>query len=74
MCPTYMNAAVNLSFVLELNGENGYFYPYTLDRAALRAVTAALQWRPWCNEGIRRIVIATTSQYIINGVENWIES
>jgi ribonuclease HI len=41
--------------------------PQTQDRAELRGVIAALQYRNWNTEGFRSLVVATNSDYVIRG-------
>jgi ribonuclease HI len=45
--------------------------PQTQQRAELRGVIAALQYRAWNSEGFRSIVIATNSEYVIHGATEW---
>ncbi|KAI1486695.1 hypothetical protein F5X96DRAFT_653948 [Biscogniauxia mediterranea] len=42
------------------------------NRAKLRAVIAALQYRAWQEEGWRRIVVATNLQYVAFGATAWL--
>lgn len=58
-------------FRLEIEGPTGERYPQTSNRAELRAVIAALQFRAWHGEGFSRLVIATDSQYVVNGAMEW---
>lgn len=44
------------------------------NRAELRAVIAALGLRNWSGEGFRRMVIATDSEYVVNGSTKWVRS
>ncbi|KAF2422597.1 ribonuclease H-like protein [Tothia fuscella] len=52
---------------LENKGPTGEAAPQTSNRAELRAVIAALQFRYWCGEGFNRLVIATDSSYTVEG-------
>lgn len=45
--------------------------PQTSNRAELRAVVAALRFRHWTGEGFRSIVVATDSEYVVNGATDW---
>ncbi|KXS17303.1 ribonuclease H-like protein [Gonapodya prolifera JEL478] len=46
----------------------------TSNRAELRAVIAALRFNNWRSEGFRRLVIATDSEYVVEGATNWARS
>jgi ribonuclease HI len=56
-------------FRLEPKGPTGEWAMATKERADIRAVTAALQFRrwPWVEDCIS-LVIATNSQYVIDGI------
>lgn len=56
------------SFPLERVGNN----PLTSNRAELRATHAALTLRHWECDGFGKIVIATDSQYMVSGVNEWV--
>ncbi|KAE8450299.1 hypothetical protein EG329_006727 [Mollisiaceae sp. DMI_Dod_QoI] len=61
---------------LENEGPTGKQYTQTSNRAELRAVTAALQFRDWstdCNGAWRSVVIATDSEYVAVGATKWVE-
>lgn len=60
-------------FRLESRGPTGEAVPQTSNRAELRAITAALGYRLWNNEGCRRLVIATDSSYTVDGSTEWIK-
>ncbi|KAK7753397.1 hypothetical protein SLS62_004687 [Diatrype stigma] len=60
------------SFALENRGPDGRVYPHTNNRAELRAVIAALQFRQWASEGWDRIVVATDSRYVFKGATEWL--
>lgn len=59
-------------FRLEDEGPTGQVYPPTSNRAELRAVIAALEFRVWGGEGWERLVIATDSEYVTLGATNWV--
>ena len=56
----------NVSARLELDG------PQTLHRAELRAAIGAMQYRSWNTEGVRSVVIATNSDYVVRGGTEWV--
>jgi ribonuclease HI len=60
-----------IAFRLENHGPTGTPQPQTSNRAELRAVIAALQFRVWVGEGWKRLVIATDSEYVVNGATKW---
>jgi ribonuclease HI len=45
----------------------------TSNRAELRAVIAALEFRLWNNEGCQRLVITADSSYVVEGCTEWIK-
>lgn len=45
----------------------------TSNRAELRAVIAALGFRYWPGEGFTSLVIATDSEYVVNGATSWVK-
>ncbi|KAJ7677929.1 ribonuclease H-like domain-containing protein [Mycena polygramma] len=63
------------SSALEHKGPDGQVHTPTSNRAELRAVIAALNFRSWGGEGWRRVVIVTDSEYVAKGatirVRNW---
>ncbi|KAJ5190896.1 uncharacterized protein N7498_009881 [Penicillium cinerascens] len=59
-------------FPLEREGPTGELHPQTSNRAELRAVIAALRFRYWPGEGFDRLVIATDSEYVVEGITSWI--
>ncbi|KAI1073383.1 hypothetical protein F5B20DRAFT_574836 [Whalleya microplaca] len=61
-----------VGFPLEKRGPGGESYDPTSNRAKLRAVIAALEFRAWQEEGWRRIVIATDLEYIVFGATRWL--
>ncbi|KAI0113115.1 ribonuclease H-like protein [Daldinia grandis] len=56
-----------VGFPLEKFGPGGESYGATSNRAKLRAVIAALEFRDWQKEGWRRIVVATDLKYVADG-------
>jgi ribonuclease HI len=61
-----------VSFRLETQGPTGEPQLQTSNRAELRAVIGVLQFRAWWGEGWKRIVIATDSEYVVNGATGWV--
>jgi ribonuclease HI len=59
------------SFRLETNGPNGDPQPQTSNRAELRAVIGALQFRIWVGEEWTRLLMATDSEYVVSGATGW---
>jgi ribonuclease HI len=59
---------------LEEHGPSGEHHPQTSNRAELRAVIAALQFRSWFGEGWTRLVIATDSEYVTRGATEWVRA
>lgn len=59
---------------LETQGPNGDVQKHTSNRAKLRAVIAALDFRPWQTEGWKRVVVVTDLEYIAMGATKWISS
>lgn len=45
----------------------------TVHRAELRAVLVALRFRNWKGEGFRTVVIATSSEYVVEGATTWVK-
>jgi ribonuclease HI len=58
----------DFSFPLERVGPD----PLTSNRAELRAAHAALGLRVWHGEGFEKVVIATDSEYLVFGVNEWV--
>lgn len=56
---------------LELQGPRGDVARHTSNRAKLRAVIAALDFRPWYDEGWERIVVVTDLEYVALGATKW---
>ncbi|KAK4199302.1 putative ribonuclease H, partial [Triangularia verruculosa] len=61
-----------IAFPLEQEGPQGDVIDHTSNRAKLRAVIAALQFRAWSGEGWRRVVILTDLEYIVMGATQWL--
>jgi ribonuclease HI len=59
-------------FPLEREGPTGELHPQTNNRAELRAVIAALQYRNWPQDGFDSLVIATDSEYLVMGITCWV--
>ncbi|KAJ6032066.1 ribonuclease H-like protein [Penicillium herquei] len=57
-----------VSFALEKAGPLGEVHVPSEPRAKLRAVIAALQFRDWSSEGFNKLVIATDSDYVVEGI------
>ncbi|KAI1085321.1 ribonuclease H-like protein [Whalleya microplaca] len=62
------------AFALEKKGPDGQTYAHTSNRAELRAVIAALQFRVWWGEGWQRIVMVTDSEYVGKGATEWLRN
>ncbi|KAI1118322.1 hypothetical protein F5Y14DRAFT_399998 [Nemania sp. NC0429] len=63
-----------VGFPLEQTGPGGEYHVASSNRAKLRAVIAALQFREWQVEGWRRIVLATDLEYVVFGATSWLVS
>lgn len=75
-----MNARAGCSFVyndsasgfarfpLEYKGPTGQQHTLTIDRAQIRAVIAALRYRDWAADSCSRMIIATDSEYVVDGI------
>jgi ribonuclease HI len=61
-----------VGFRLEQRGPRDDLLEHTSNRAKLRAVIAALDFRAWHGEGWRRVVIATDLEYIVYGATQWL--
>jgi len=59
---------------LEKKGPDGLVYPATKSRADLRAAAAALEYIAWWGRGWERVVIATDSDYVVDGATAWIKT
>jgi ribonuclease HI len=75
---TSMQIYGRAAFHLENKGPTGQQHQQTSNRAELRAVIGALRFRGWTGEGFKTIVIATDSEYIVNGsttcVRGWLQN
>jgi ribonuclease HI len=56
---------------LERKGPFGEDSIQSSNRAELRAVIAALRFRHWVGEGFTSVVIATDSEYVVEGATEW---
>lgn len=63
-----------IGFHLETQGPNGDIQKHTSNRAKLRAVIAALDFRLWYTEGWKRVVVVTDLEYIAMGATKWMSS
>ncbi|KAI1259438.1 hypothetical protein F5Y18DRAFT_420716 [Xylariaceae sp. FL1019] len=63
-----------VGFPLEEAGPGGENHNVTSNRAKLRAVIAALEFREWQQEGWRSIVVATDLEYIVSGATSWLSA
>ncbi|KAI1377995.1 ribonuclease H-like protein [Hypoxylon crocopeplum] len=61
-----------VGFPLEKSGPGGELRSATSNRAKLRAVIAALEFRAWEEEGWRSIVVATDLEYVAYGATRWL--
>ncbi|KAJ5614045.1 ribonuclease H-like protein [Penicillium herquei] len=70
-------------FSLEKEGPTGELHTRDADRAKLRAIIGALQFRVWAAEGFKKVVIATDSAHLVQCIttrvhawaqENWFTS
>ncbi|KUI68426.1 Ribonuclease H1 [Cytospora mali] len=57
---------------LENKGPYGDAGAQTSNRAEMRAVIAALGYRNWHDEGFNTMVIATDSEYVVEGATGWV--
>ena len=69
----HASEARSMALRLERRGPTGQGYPQESNRAHLRAAIAALQCRQWREEGWSAITIASDSEYLVEGITNWIE-
>ncbi|CAI7674240.1 unnamed protein product [Penicillium viridicatum] len=72
-CFVYGSPHGYISFPLEKQGPTGIPSPQTSNRAELRAVIAATRYRDWVDEGCRCLVIATDSEYVVEGMTKWVK-
>ncbi|KAJ5097476.1 hypothetical protein N7456_008197 [Penicillium angulare] len=70
--PQYHNADPpgHIRFRLENEGPTGEEHSPTSCRAELRAALEAIRFCPWTGEGFDRMVIATASAYVFQGITN----
>lgn len=61
-----------IAFPMEDRGPKGDVVDHTSNRAKLRAVIAALQFRSWAGEGWHRVVILTDLEYIVHGATTYL--
>lgn len=57
----------SVSFRFETRGSNKDLKLQINNGAELRAVIAALKYRAWGGESFGRLIIATNSEYVVNG-------
>jgi ribonuclease HI len=62
----------SIAFRLEREGPLGNPVEHTSNRAKLRAVIAALQFRAWGGEGWRRVVVLTDLECVVLGATTWL--
>ena len=72
--PSTSTVRGHVAFRLENEGPTGQQHQQTSNRAELRAVIGALRFRAWPGEGFKTIVIATDSEYIVNGATDFVRS
>lgn len=61
-----------IAMALEQKGPCGDIHRHTSNRAKLRAVIAALDFRPWHEEGWHTVVIVTDLEYVALGATRWL--
>lgn len=61
-----------IAMPLEQKGPHGDTQRHTSNRAKLRAVIAALDFRPWYGEGWQTVVIVTDLEYVVHGATKWL--
>lgn len=61
-----------IALPLEQKGPCGDIHRHTSNRAKLRAVIAALDFRPWYGEGWQSVVIVTDLEYVVFGATKWL--
>lgn len=61
-----------IAMPLEQKGPCGDIQRHTSNRAKLRAVIAALDFRPWYREGWQTVVIVTDLEYVVLGATGWL--
>lgn len=70
--PGAVGRFTSISSPLERQGPTGETHQQTSNRAELRAVIGALQYRAWHGEGFKTVVIATDSEYTVLGITGWV--
>ncbi|KZZ95149.1 Ribonuclease H-like protein [Ascosphaera apis ARSEF 7405] len=63
-----------VSFPLERRGPSGERHRITNNRASLRAVIGALQYKEWNKDSIETIVIGSSSSYVVWGATQWVRT
>lgn len=58
---------------LESRGPFGDVAEQTSNRAELRAAIGALRGWPWREDGFSRLVIASDSEYLVQGITTWVK-
>lgn len=66
------NITGKIAMPLEHKGPRGDVHTHTSNRAKLRAVVAALDFRPWYEEGWHKVVIVTDLEYVVLGATRWL--
>lgn len=66
------NITGKVAMPLEQKGPCGDVHRHTSNRAKLRAVIAALDFRPWYGEGWHSVVIVTDLEYVVLGATRWL--
>lgn len=61
-----------IALPLEQKGPCGDIHRHTSNRAKLRAVIAALDFRPWYGEGWQSVVVVTDLEYVVLGATRWL--
>lgn len=61
-----------IALPLEHKGPRGDAHRHTSNRAKLRAVIAALDFRPWHGEGWQTVVVVTDLEYVVLGATRWL--
>lgn len=61
-----------IAMPLEQKGPRGDVHRHTSNRAKLRAVVAALDFRPWHGEGWQAVVVVTDLEYVVHGATRWL--
>ncbi|KAG8169547.1 hypothetical protein KVR01_000292 [Diaporthe batatas] len=61
-----------IAMPLEQKGPRGDTHTHTSNRAKLRAVIAALDFRPWHSEGWHTVVVVTDLEYVALGATRWL--